>query len=59
MDISDISPIGAIGGIIGGLFAFMIASQMMPSSAFGIGVKILTFATSAIACYFVADKMLG
>ena len=59
MDLSDISPVGAVLGIIGGMFSFMMASSMMPSTGFGMGVKIATFAVTTVVCYFVADKMLG
>ena len=59
MDLSDINPVGVIGGIIGGLFAFMLAGQMMPSGSFGLMTRILTFAMTSVVCYFVVDKMLG
>ena len=59
MDLSDISPVGAVGGIIGGLFAFMMAGKMMPEGSFGMMTQLLTFAATAVTCYFVADKMLS
>ena len=58
-DISDISPVGAVGGIIGGMLSFMMASSMMPNSGFGIGVKIITFLATTVACYFITEKILG
>jgi hypothetical protein len=59
MDLSDINPVPAIGGLIGGIFSVMLAQQMMPSSGFGVLVKLLTFGATSVVCYLMLDKMFS
>lgn len=54
MGMDDFSPIGLIGGAIGGLLAVYISGGMTS----GIVTKVLTFLGTAVVCYFVSNAIL-
>ena len=49
----EISPMGIIFGIVGGLIAVVISARMVP----GLFMKVLAFITSGIACYIIGWRM--
>jgi Na+-transporting NADH:ubiquinone oxidoreductase subunit NqrD len=49
----EFNPIAAGVGLLGGLLAMVVSSQVET----GIVIKIATFAITSVACYFVFSKI--
>jgi hypothetical protein len=51
----EFSPIAAGVGLLGGLLAMVVSSQVET----GIVIKIATFAITSVVCYFMFGKIMG
>jgi len=51
----EINPIGLIGGILGGIVAIIVMSQV----EVGLIYKVGSFIGTAIVCYIMVSKILG
>ena len=56
MEFDTATIIGIIGGIAGGVFAWMMAESMMPGNFL---IKTATFLVTAVVCFFVAQKIIS
>ena len=55
MELDEINPIGLIGGVLGGILAVIVMSNV----EVGIIYKIGSFVGTAIVCYIMTSRILG